>query len=590
MSTDHVLELSLIEERASLFRALRQQDETIARYKQDQHALTPVGRCPVEVLLLIFTICIKDAPLKRHGSRVPWEGVRLTHVCSRWRDVAISCPTLWDIVDLGWPAWAKELVERSQEAPLTVVYTPGLKKLRSGNTSNRRFVRYVLSGCAHRIVRLHLCTTREQHRWFANFFPSFMPALRVLILSNLSLDTEPNPRLPPFLLKLPAISLIQVDGPWTADNPISLFHASLETLQIKTFRPNVAITWAELYIALQRMSRLKYFSSRLLIEYPTVHVRIPDRPIVLPALTHLAFSSDAAVCSHFIESFQFPSLKVLKVNSVVPRSIRETSPLCLLISETIARSPHFPSLSRVGLQHGSGQSRFTASGPSTLGQDPSRFSPPRSRIFLDIWVQYPSMRFPMVLDLAPLTSRLNLSNVEQLDLDLDHAGPSLEALLALPSVTTLRLWNQTSEYLHELLHPTPPLPLPRLKRLEIWGVTETDVIEGIPPEVRASIYNTFKGRSQDPRVPFQLCIGESSSAIDGVCAAIVEGTLSSYQEGLQSAGDHHTLNIDSQSLGVWMICDDGSLVQGGRYVSWDGEWTYMISEKKSVVFAIGPPP
>ena len=116
------------------------------------------------------------------------------------------------------------------------------------------------------------------------------------------------------------------------------------------------------------------------------------------------------------------------------------------------------------------------------------------------------------------------------------------------------------------------------------------MIEGIPPEVRASIYNTFKGRSQDPRVPFQLCIGESSSAINGVCAAIVEGTLSSYREGLQSAGDHHTLKIDSQSLGVWMICDDGNLVQGGRYVSWDGEWTYMISEKKSVVFTIGPPP
>ncbi|KAI0044104.1 hypothetical protein FA95DRAFT_303822 [Auriscalpium vulgare] len=87
---------------------------------------SPDPRChidglPAECLGLIFAICVEDDPPENpedgSGHSLGW--ITVTHVCRRWRDVALGYPQLWTLVafNLG-DAWAQEMVARSQSAAL----------------------------------------------------------------------------------------------------------------------------------------------------------------------------------------------------------------------------------------------------------------------------------------------------------------------------------------------------------------------------------------------------------------------------------------------------------------------------------------
>ncbi|KAK7031840.1 F-box domain-containing protein [Favolaschia claudopus] len=72
--------------------------------EQNRGVLSPLRRVPLEVLGEIFQWALplpQDSPLRK-GFRIsdsPWN---LTHVCRRWRDVAISAPSLWSLVAIKY--------------------------------------------------------------------------------------------------------------------------------------------------------------------------------------------------------------------------------------------------------------------------------------------------------------------------------------------------------------------------------------------------------------------------------------------------------------------------------------------------------
>ncbi|KIN96040.1 hypothetical protein M404DRAFT_164228, partial [Pisolithus tinctorius Marx 270] len=55
-----------------------------------QNLLAPVSRLPNEMLLAIFEEAVSSPPEKEM-----WVPIDISHVCHRWREVAISSPRLW---------------------------------------------------------------------------------------------------------------------------------------------------------------------------------------------------------------------------------------------------------------------------------------------------------------------------------------------------------------------------------------------------------------------------------------------------------------------------------------------------------------
>ncbi|KAF8128472.1 hypothetical protein K438DRAFT_1440395, partial [Mycena galopus ATCC 62051] len=58
--------------------------------------VSPLRRLPVETIAEIFLHC-RDRSLRHHDSGAP---LVLTHVSSRWRQIALKTPSLWDTVRL----------------------------------------------------------------------------------------------------------------------------------------------------------------------------------------------------------------------------------------------------------------------------------------------------------------------------------------------------------------------------------------------------------------------------------------------------------------------------------------------------------
>lgn len=414
-------------------KALKSHGEALAEHKQLINSLQPVGKIPVEILLLIFVSCIKDAPLKRYGSRVPWERVRLTHVCSRWRAVAISSLTLWDIIDLTWPAWTKELVTRSQQAPLTVTYTPGLKKVRY--SPKMSVTKYVFRHCVPRITRLHICTSRNRFRMLYNMLPLRLPALRFVTLSFAHNDRQLLSDWP-YITQLVDPLCLRLSGSWTTSEPRSLFHPTLKILSLRHNMTLMYLPLQDVTNALQSMPYLKYLSLHNICDRGTVfQAKDVSRPVLLPQLTHLTIEDTAKTCVVLLNKMKLASLTSLKVTTTTYDTLSLFTHLCSAIADAIEFSPSFLSISRLSLKYCKGMKHLIAGGPESVGIKPARFAPPRPLTFLNIYIHTLSS----CMDLNLLISRLNLERLQQLDLDFLHLCPSLERIYRLSSITTLRV-------------------------------------------------------------------------------------------------------------------------------------------------------
>lgn len=100
----------------------------------------PVSSLPSELLSCIFGHLLPvigprlyrptdDCMAKRHDKTrnqiagATRDMISATHVCRRWRNVALANPTLWTFLWLENPSWLQRMVERSKNAPLIIVQT-----------------------------------------------------------------------------------------------------------------------------------------------------------------------------------------------------------------------------------------------------------------------------------------------------------------------------------------------------------------------------------------------------------------------------------------------------------------------------------
>ncbi|KAG6910749.1 hypothetical protein DXG01_008281 [Tephrocybe rancida] len=107
----------------------------IRYYHQRLNALSFTCRLPPEILATIFGQLVESAHAHYAGRRKYHYGEYLTqtapnitwipqvsHVCSHWREVALSAPYLWSSIAMDHPSWATEMIQRSKAVPLRISY------------------------------------------------------------------------------------------------------------------------------------------------------------------------------------------------------------------------------------------------------------------------------------------------------------------------------------------------------------------------------------------------------------------------------------------------------------------------------------
>ncbi|KAL0067962.1 hypothetical protein AAF712_004865 [Marasmius tenuissimus] len=131
--------------RASLEAFEKKKNDTDARLSAYRSALSPYRRLPIEILRIIFELCVEedaninarleytsqfpDSSSTLDIDKCPWA---LSQVCRGWRNLVVSLPALWTAIDMNWTEGEGKLpdalverrlslmLQRSRDQPLLV--------------------------------------------------------------------------------------------------------------------------------------------------------------------------------------------------------------------------------------------------------------------------------------------------------------------------------------------------------------------------------------------------------------------------------------------------------------------------------------
>ncbi|KAK7691160.1 hypothetical protein QCA50_006263 [Cerrena zonata] len=390
-----------------------------------------------------------------------------------------------------------------------------------------------------------------------------------------SIQVPPVYPWPSFMSHANDLRYFHLDGEWAVDSPLSLFCPSLLSLklQLSKIRPNLSLR--EVTGALTCMTSLKYLSLSSIFDFRNpFQANSVSLPIHLPQLVHLTVSGSVANSAALLKHLKLVSLTSLRVNAMGYDSFLEVNSLCSVVADTIEGSPLFPSLARINLTHRRGMKELNAGESDSVCSKPHRFSQPRSLTFLHVHIHNLAIDFPNDVDLTALISRLNLSKLQQLDLDITMPCPSIAIFSRLTTVTTLRIWGETLMDLPMIMSFQSITAFPALKRLEIRHVVADDDPETVQYESCPNeLHEVFKLRCQDSSTPFELCFGQCIYPPQEICEAIIAGIFSAYENCIQPGGTR----IDAQALNnVSMICDASGHAVRKEDFTWMEDWTNIM--------------
>ncbi|KAA1475012.1 hypothetical protein DENSPDRAFT_883238 [Dentipellis sp. KUC8613] len=144
--------------------------------QRQRNALNPTYKLPVEILARVFHFCaLDDTPFWRRSTvrmYLPYYSlgwIRLTHVCHRWRTVALDNPGLWANLSFGiGPRWFEEMLARAKTRPL--VFTRDKR-------FNSRYPALILRACLPRVQHFALSVHPDDLKTLMVLLTSPMPVL-----------------------------------------------------------------------------------------------------------------------------------------------------------------------------------------------------------------------------------------------------------------------------------------------------------------------------------------------------------------------------------------------------------------------------
>ena len=286
-------------------------EQVTQQLKYRRNALAPISRLPPETLAEIFSLLSFPTDYYEDVPYLEW--IRVTYVCCRWREVALSFPYLWTHINFTKLTLAgiTEILARAKMAPLhfEVKITPW---------NEARFHAFRTQLEAHISHTRHLTIFGEFHTALERLV-SPAPALVSVNLTNPSYPfTSPPYVIPDSLFngtapKLTHLELLGCNIGWK-----SPLLKGLQTLKIRTFSAHAIPSLEDWLTALSEMSQLT--TLQLANATPAVSVDSPliskpQRAATLPSLTHFDIDASAQDCALALAHLVLPALISLRVTS-----------------------------------------------------------------------------------------------------------------------------------------------------------------------------------------------------------------------------------------------------------------------------------
>ena len=305
--------------------------------KYRRNALVPISRLPTETLVEIFSLL----PSPAHNSEyVPYlEWICITHVCHRWREIALSFPYLWNHIHFTKLTLAgiTEILARAKMSPLHIEADIFPWKEAQLDAFGRQLE-------AHISHTRHLTISGECHTLLGRLL-SPAPALVSLSLTeSYRLSVSPPCIIPGSLFsgtapKLTRLELLGCSIGWK-----SPLLKGLQTLKMVTPTAREMPTLEDWLDALNEMFQLKSLildNATPIISYDYPHIPDPQRTVTLPSLTHFDITASTWDCALALAHLVLPALISLHVTSESQSSGGDDDDIRILIPY-VARNAHGP--------------------------------------------------------------------------------------------------------------------------------------------------------------------------------------------------------------------------------------------------------
>ncbi|KAI6033316.1 hypothetical protein EDC04DRAFT_2706424 [Pisolithus marmoratus] len=290
-----------------------------SRDAEIKNARAPISCLPSDVLGIIFD--------ESRRALSPWAGIRrplpievqLSHVCRKWRQVALSTPSLWNtlrIPILHRETAIRSYLDRCNQCPLSVQLGPQL--------SDRRIMDVIISELIPRIAQfreliLDIEDRQELYSLLYHLVNTAAPCLQRLKITSHD-PARGQGSYPPieiFKLGAPLLSDVRLSA-----LPITLPEAAVSTLHFDPLSgPGIPLPRSHL------LSIIAPVASSLTVLYlkgfvSGFHEEPGSAPVVLPALRELVVHGNAMIHGfNVFRNISAPSLQFFTLYSLKPQAL-----------------------------------------------------------------------------------------------------------------------------------------------------------------------------------------------------------------------------------------------------------------------------
>ncbi|KJA27988.1 hypothetical protein HYPSUDRAFT_792213 [Hypholoma sublateritium FD-334 SS-4] len=308
------MSLSAEDEQRLIDKAVETHSKAILALKYQRNSLASISRLPAEILSQIFSfvkLSLTGGIYSRFTNSLAW--IKITHVSTHWRYVAMNSPTLWDNPPPENGQWLVEMLKRSKMAGLNIhadlasrvpLKMVGLKK--------------ILQYHGSRIQHLTLTNMTFDSRKVLEDLPASAPRLETLRLAA-SLPDHANwddvciPKT--FLTNSGNLRRLELSGcnvHWNLFSLSNITHLKLHDIT-KLARP----TWTQFMGALAEMFKLECLDLKYVLD-PTIKFTAdtPSDLIQLSRLQMLTMTSPIAEVEMFFRHVAFPPSATVHVRAI----------------------------------------------------------------------------------------------------------------------------------------------------------------------------------------------------------------------------------------------------------------------------------
>ncbi|PCH32984.1 hypothetical protein WOLCODRAFT_141441 [Wolfiporia cocos MD-104 SS10] len=426
--------------------------------------IAPVYQMPLEILAEIFSIVAESDRWALDSDM----RIAISHVCRRWRAVALEHPRLWAFINIPRDlSNLDDLLKRSKRAPLSVYV-----EIRSDLSNWRPGCLDILYREAWRLKRLYIATPAS---CFGTITICSAPILESLYIDVNDIDGESdiqsaerfniplswhslfdNPNQP-----LHTLSLQQHSIPWHVTLP-----SSLQTLCLAS-PATTQLRMENVLLLLSQLPNLRRLE--LLLKSVPVSA-LPDDASTIVSLAHLQrliLIWDIAGCISLIDHLSFPSEITLSIVSL-DSALFTVNCLVDRLDAKLSYFRSLPSLDIVVEETGLLVVGFLDPGVS-VGWNPSH-----QKLFLAFITPPPHSSF----ECLAVLERMPLIGLRSLCLNGAQSLRDLSTLMLLDRLDTLEALEigggiSLSQFFDLLLHQrpkphrTPPFFLPSLRHLKL---------------------------------------------------------------------------------------------------------------------------